>query len=110
MIRRGKQRQHATTRQLVWAFAITLVVYNTVQIVLSTLHTLEGISNTAQLTYVDVDENDQANTRHPYYTICPILNKMADLESPNQTLVSVMVENSIFHPVVYFFDIFNTVK
>ena len=66
MIRRAKQRQHTTTRLLVWAFAITLVVYNAVQIVLSTLLTLEGISNTAHLTYVYVDENDQANTRHPY--------------------------------------------
>ena len=109
MNQRAKQRQRAI-RQLVWAFAGILIAYNAVQIVWSTLLTLEGISNTAQLTYVDVDENDQANTKHPYYTICPILNKMADLESANQTLVSVMVENSMFHPIVYFFDIFNTVK
>ncbi len=91
-------------------FTIGLLIFTGIQVIQSTLRTMEEITSLVQLTYVDADENNQDNIRHPFYTICPILDEMADLDEPNATLLSVMVANSIFHPVVTFFNVFNTAK
>ncbi len=102
--------RRSKTRGLVLAFVAVLLVYNGVQVVQSIFSTMEGVSSLIQLTYIDADENDQAAVRHPFYTICPILDKMASLDDPNATLVSVMVENSIYHPLVNFLPVFNSPK
>ncbi len=103
---RPKPRR-AWIRSLVLSFAVILLVYNGVQIIHSTQLTIEGLSRYIQLTYIDADENNQANTRHPYYTICPILNIMANLDKPQLSLVSVMLENSFDHPLVHYLSVFN---
>ncbi len=97
-------------KRLVKAFTALLIVYNVVQIVLTTILTIEGISSLIQLTYINADENDQSTIRHPYYTICPILEPMADLDAPNATLLSIMLKNSHFHPMVNFIPVMNGAK
>ncbi len=98
------------SRRLIQAFFAVLLIYNGAQVVQEVITALEGISHIVQLTYIDTKENDQSNIRHPYYTICPILNKMADLNHPGATLVSVMLENSFYHPLVHYMSIFNPIK
>ncbi len=106
---RPKSRR-SLTRDLVLAFAAILLIYNGVQVARTTMRTIEGISRLIKLTYIDANENDQARIRHPYYTVCPILNKTADLENPNATLVSVMLENSFYHSLVNFLPVLNSAK
>ena len=55
---------------------------------------------TIQLTTVKKESNEKVY--HPLYTFCPIFNESADVESPDSTLHSVMVENSFKIPHVYF--------
>ncbi len=105
----GKMKRLAAKR-LVWAFAAAAVVYNAVQIIWTTMLTIEGISSRVHLTYINADENNQSTIRHPLYTICPILEPMADLNNPNATLLSVMLENSFYHPMINFLPVLNSAK
>ncbi len=104
-----KQRRRST-KFLIGAFAAILIVYNGVQIVWSTIDTIKGLSSLVQLTYVDADENNQDATKHPFYTICPILDQMANLEDSNATLLSVMQDNSFFFALVNYLSVWNSVK
>ncbi len=107
---RPTKTRRPLTRGLVLSFAAILIIYNGIQVILSMQLTINGLSQLVQLTYIDAGENNQARIQHPYYTICPILYKSANLDDPNATLVSVMLENSFYHPLVNFLSVFNSAK
>ncbi len=100
------RRQKLWKRRILRAFTAILLVYNGYQIINSAHGTIEGLSSFVQLTYNDANENERANTQHPYYTICPILDQTANLNNPNATLQSVMQENSFDHPPVNYMSHF----
>ncbi len=95
---------------LKWIFHFViamLAAFSGVQILLSLSDLFSDAgSNLVQLTFVEPDNNLEFQ-KHPYYTVCPILEKSANLSDPTSTLLNVIDKNGLFYPPSLFIEILN---
>ncbi len=95
---------------LKWFFRFVvgiLAVFSGAQIFTSFLELLDARSNLIQLTLVE-PENNLDIQRHPYYTICPIFDTLANVTKPDATLESAIMEATASFPESLFVSLLNS--
>ena len=97
-------------QRLKWVFYFfmgVLAIFSGTQILLSFIDLMTAGSNLIQLTFVE-PENNLEIQRHPYYTLCPVFEKSANLSNQATDLMSVVLQNTMYYPVSLFVSLLNS--